>query len=270
MPRRRAASTSPPALAGTIAGVADPQTALIVQAGVKLVALALVVGIPIPARRARGDIGPLTGAVAEGVRHVVSTRPLLAITAVGAIALGGRGLLTVGFPLFAAEQLGKSTDFGAYLWTAYAAGSIAAIAATTRSARGRTPERIAIVATAAGGAIMLLWPLSSSAVLVLALVAIAGAAYGPGLAATLAIRQAWTPAHLRGQVFATAASLKPGCFALGSAASGPLVVAIGAAGTLALAAGAQLIAAGAGVLMLAGRLPRAPHRGHESRAPLGD
>jgi hypothetical protein len=56
----------------------------------------------------------------------------------------------------------------------------------------------------------------------LGLAVLAGAADGPILAATLAIRQRTVPADRYAQTAATAASLKTGAYALGAAAAGLL------------------------------------------------
>ena len=62
---------------------------------------------------------------------------------------------------------------------------------------------------------MLLWPIQTSLPVMLVVVALAGVADGPGLAATFATRQRYVPADLLGQVFTTAAGLKVGSFSLG-------------------------------------------------------
>ena len=58
--------------------------------------------------------------------------------------------------------------------------------------------------------------------LTLAAVALGGTGEGPQLTALLAVRHRETPAHLRGQVYTTAASLKIGGLAAGAALAGPL------------------------------------------------
>ena len=71
----------------------------------------------------------------------------------------------------------------------------------------------------------------------IALVALAGAMEGPVLASTLAVRAAHSPADMQTQVVTTAASLKFGGFALGSAVAGVVVASYGVrVGLLALAA----------------------------------
>ena len=71
-----------------------------------------------------------------------------------------------------------------------------------------------------------------------------GAGEGPQLTALLAVRHRETPAHLRGQVYTTAASLKVGGMAAGAALAGPLA-GWSVTGCLLIAAGIELAAAAA-------------------------
>ena len=80
--------------------------------------------------------------------------------------------------------------------------------------------------------------------LILAAVALGGAGEGPQLTALLAVRHRETPAHLRGQVYTTAASLKIAGLAAGAALAGPLA-GWSVAGCLLIAAGIELGAAAA-------------------------
>ena len=111
---------------------------------------------------------------------------------------------------------------------------------------------------------MLLWPLASSPAVALVLIAAGGFVYGPGLVATFSVRQEEAPAELQSQVFMTGAGLKTASFAIGAAVSGALVVELGAAETIVLAACLHLLAAAGGALTRApaaqapARTPRAP------------
>jgi uncharacterized membrane protein YgcG len=78
-------------------------------------------------------------------------------------------------------------------------------------------------------------------------VALGGAGEGPQLTALLAVRHRETPAHLRGQVYSTAASLKIAGLAAGAALAGPLA-GWSVTGCLLIAAGTQLVAAAAYLL----------------------
>ena len=113
-----------PALAGTISAVAGPGR-LAARRG------------RADARRDRADRAhprdgrprarrrptrPLREIVRDGLRHVAATPPLRAVTAAGALNLGGLGLLTVAFPFFAVDDLGAHRSVAGYLWAAFACG----------------------------------------------------------------------------------------------------------------------------------------------------
>jgi MFS family permease len=166
------------------------------------------------------------------------------------LGLAGLGLLTVGFPLFAVDHLGAERSAAGYLWAAFAIGSMLGALTLVRLQHRWPPERIVIGAIACFGALMMLWPLQTALPAMLVVVACAGFADGPGLAATFATRQRYVPPELLGQVFTTAAGLKVGSFALGSALAGPVVLAAGSDGALVIAACVQFAAAGGAVVLM--------------------
>jgi MFS family permease len=244
-----------PALAGTIAALASPAASLAVEAALSLVALGLLLAIPGLDRRVRGEAAGRTlgEVVRSGLRQLVAVPPLRGVTAAGAIGLCGLGLLTVAFPFFCVEHLGAERSAAGYLWAAFAIGSTIGALGLVRIQRRFEPEAIVLGALAGFGALMLLWPLADSLPAMLALVALAGVADGPGLAATFAVRQQRVPQTLHGQVFTTAAGLKIGAFSLGAALAGPVVVGIGSGGALVAAACMQFAAVAAGFSLM--RLP---------------
>jgi predicted MFS family arabinose efflux permease len=237
-----------PALAGTISAVADPAASLIVEATLTLGAIALIARVPMdtPPSHTRESLVEIAKA---GLRHVAATPPLRAVTAAGALNLGGLGLLTVAFPFFALHDLGAERSVAGYLWAAFAFGSAIGALSLVRLHTRFPPERVVLVAIAGLGTMMLLWPLASSVPVALALIAISGVVDGPNLAATFGARQRWTPPDLLGQIFTTAASLKVGAFSVGAAFAGPAVLALGARGTLLVAAAAQFAAVAAGIAL---------------------
>jgi MFS family permease len=239
-----------PALAGTLAGVFSPETALLTEAALSLVALALLLAVPglnTAGRAARTTLPALLGVAREGLRQLIDVPALRGVTAAGSISVAGIGILPVAFPLFCVEQLGEPRNATGYLWAAFAVGSTLGALSLVSLQRRLAPDRIVFVAIAVFGGLVLLWPLAGSLAAMLALVALAGLADGPGLAATFAVRQRLVPRRLHGQVFTTAAGLKVGSFALGAAAAGPLVEAVGPSGALAACALAQLVASAVGV-----------------------
>lgn len=246
-----------PALAGGLITVAGPLAAVLAQLALKLVALALTVSVresaPLPSRPA-ASIRRVAG---EGLRLLVASRPLAATTAAGSIALVGRGLLALAFPFFAIEELGEPSGFSGWLWAAFAIGSLLGGLGPLGIHAHRPPHEIVVWAAGAAGVVMLTWPLAASPAVALALIAAGGFAYGPGLVATFSVRQGEAPANLQSQVFMTGAGLKTASFAIGAAVSGPLVVEVGAAETLLVAAALHLVAGATGAAV-ARSLARSP------------
>jgi hypothetical protein len=111
---------------------------------------------------------------------------------------------------------------------------------------------------------MLTWPLAGSLPVLMLLIAVAGLADGPALAAQFAVRQQVVPPSLYGQVFTTAAGLKVGSFAMGAALAGPVATGLGSAEAMLVAAGAQLTAAVVGVTLM-----RMPARALPQASPGG-
>lgn len=239
-----------PALAGTIAALAGPAVALITEAALSLAALALIVALP----RIDGVTGPegrsLGEVVRAGLRRILEVPALRGITAAGALGMAGLGFLSVAFPLFAADHLGEPRSAAGYLWAAFALGSMAGALLGVRAQTRWPPERVVLAGLTGTGTVMLLWPLMSSLPAMLVVVAVAGLADGPALAATFATRQRYVPVELYGQVFTTAAGLKVGSFAFGAGLAGPAVTELGSAGALLLAAGMQFAAVAAGLALM--------------------
>ena len=100
--------------------------------------------------------------------------------------MGGLGLLTVAFPLFAVEHLGVERSAAGYMWAAFAVGSTLGALSLVRIQRRFPPERIVLTGYAVFGLLMLSWPLAGSLPVFLALVALAALVDGPALAAQFA------------------------------------------------------------------------------------
>ena len=253
-----------PALAGTLSAVVGPEAPLLVEAGLALAALALIVRIPgLDAPPERTEERTLWSIAADGLRQIALVPQLRGVTAAAAIGLGGLGLLTVAFPLFAVEHLGVETSAAGYMWAAFAVGSTLGALSLVRIQRRFPPERIVLTGYAIFGLLMLSWPLAGSLALFLALVSLAALVDGPALAAQFAVRQQNVPPSLYGQVFTTAVGLKVGSFALGAALAGAVVTGLGSAEALVIAATLQMVAAVVGVALM--RLPGRPARDAAAR-----
>jgi Major Facilitator Superfamily len=227
-----------PALAAVVALSAGPLAAVAVQIAVKLGALALIAGVHEPARP---PAPPEAGSVRLGLRAIARSPALLGVTVGSALALVGRGMLVLAFPLMASQLLGQSEDVSGFLWAAFAVGSILGSLALLPPLHRHPPELVALGALGAGGLVMLTWSLPAALPLALAVVAAGGLLLGPGLGAQIGARQQLAPDELQGQVFMTAASLKVGSYAIGSAVAGGLA-----------SAGAEPVLLGAAAFHLAG------------------
>jgi predicted MFS family arabinose efflux permease len=248
-----------PALAGTLSAVVGPEAPLIVEAALALAALALIVRIPgLDSPPERADERTLWSIAADGLRQIALVPQLRGVTAAAAIGLGGLGLLTVAFPLFAVEHLGVERSAAGYMWAAFAVGSTLGALSLVRIQRSFPPERIVLTGYAIFGLLMLSWPLAGSLPIFLALVSLAALVDGPALAAQFAVRQQYVPSSLYGQVFTTAVGLKVGSFALGAALGGVVATGLGSAEALVMAASLQIVAAVVGVTLI--RLPGRPAR----------
>ena len=197
-----------------------------------------------------GDRVNLRRQMAAGFAVIVARRPLLRATVTSVVSYAGIGMLLVCCPLLGAQRLGGAAR-GALLISATAVASLTANAILARRPgppRRRRPGRPrpdtrVLVSTLVIGASMAAAALAPGW-LTLAAVALSGAGEGPQLTALLAVRHRETPAHLRGQVYTTAASLKIAGLAAGAALAGPLA-GWSVTGCLLIAAGTELCAAAA-------------------------
>ena len=249
------ASVVGPLLAAVLAGVEGAALAVLVQSALKLVAMAITVTASDtrPSPPAGRPLPSISATVAAGFRHFSNAGPLAAVTVSGALVMAGRGLFTVAFPFFAVESLGRGQDFAGFLWGAFAAGSAVGAIALTPWSRRWPSQWVAVSGAALAGLALLPVPAFDSPAGPLVLLGLAGALYGPSLAATFDVRRRFTPWPFLGQVFTTAASVKNGSFAIGAAFSGALVSGIGAADAILVAAGLHLAASGVGAVLLESR-----------------
>ena len=239
------AAIAGPAVAGVVAATAGPAGAVLAEAALAGLALPAIARMPRVAPPAGDHPAPLATAIRQGLAHLAHTPVLRGVTVATAVGMGGTGLLTLALP-FWAERLGTGRAGAGYLWAALEAGAIAGALAAARPTAAWPPQRVVLAGLGLFGLVLAAWPLASSFPAALALVALAGLAEGPAFAATFATRQRWSPPSLRGQIFTTAASLKLGAFAVGSALAGPVLYRADVAGTLVAVGTIQLLAVALG------------------------
>src|SRR4051794_10503486 len=216
-----------PALAGIISGVAGPETAIVVEVALTLVALVLILRIPDLNRGAATEIVPLRKMVADGTRHIVHDRILRIVTSLGVLNNIGWGVLMIVFPLWAASDLGSSHSASGAIWAAFATGSLVGALALSRYQARLPQEWVQFVAVTVMGLGMLTWVFADSLAVAVVLVLATAVIEGPAMAAVFSVRQIRTPMSMQAQVQGTLGSVSVGAFAVGSAIGGPLVVAYG-------------------------------------------
>lgn len=231
-----------PALAGAVAGAAGASWAIVATAAVSLLAVGVIAQVPIvPVTDSARRFLP---ALRAGLALLWRVRPLRAVTVATTVGQLWFGLIVVAFPLLA-HELGHPRAAGGLLFSVFAVGALVGSLCYARVA-ARVPEEptamvgFCLFAAALAG-------VGAAPTLTVALVAafVAGLFDGPLLAATLNLRQRFAPAWLRTQVFTTAASLKIGAFAVGSALAGPMAAWVGARGMLWTIAAGQVVAVAA-------------------------
>lgn len=246
-----AASLAGPAMASAGAAWLGPRAAMVACAGLIAVATPVAWSLrhgtpcdPEPAARAgttgsRGRV-PLSRQLGAGFATILTLPALRQATATSVVSYVGVGMFIVCCPVIGAQRLGGASH-GALLLSAMAAASLAANSILARKPPRGDPGRVVGIST-----LVLLVAMATAALapgwLTAGAAAIGGAGEGPQLTALLAVRHQQAPAALRGQVFTTAASLKIGGLAAGTALAGPLATR-SLTGCLLLAAGAELCAA---------------------------
>ena len=216
------AGVAGPALAGLLVALTTPATAMAVTCGLVLVALLALLPLRDAADETDQPDQSLLEAVQDGARHLWRSRPLRFVTIATTVQMAGYGATPVAYPLLA-QALGVSAATGGLLFSTGALGALTGSLLT--AARGSRQDPAATVALGLGGLCLLFLGLAAAPTLPVAigLTVLAGLCGGPVLAATLTVRSMHSPDHLRRQVLVTAASLKGGGFALGSALAGLVI-----------------------------------------------
>jgi MFS family permease len=239
-----------PSLAGALAGWVSPEAAVVVAAALSCVALAAVLRVPMPPPLSAASI-PLTRAVWEGLQLLARVPRLRAVTVLTTLSFGGIGAFPVVFPSLAKAVGAREAASGA-LFSAFAVGALAGSLAVSARTPKTGPLRSALLGVSGLALVFAALAAAPSMTAALVLVALAGACEGPVVAATLTIREQLSPAAMRTQVVTTAASIKFGAYALGSAVAGHVVATHGARAGVWFLAASQLAGVLLGLIALRG------------------
>lgn len=235
-----------PALAGALAAGAGADVAVAVTAALSGIALLAVLRVPMPAPAAGARTG-LVRLVGTGLRLLATVPPLRSVTVATTVSFTGMGALPVVFPLLAVE-VGHPAAAGGALFSAFALGALGGSLLVASRVPRTGPMRLAFGGIAGLAIAFTAVAFAPTLPIAIGLVIVAGALEGPVLASTLAVRSAHTPPEMQTQVVTTAASLKFGGFAVGSAVTGQVVAAHGVRVGLLALAGMQVVGLALGLI----------------------
>jgi MFS family permease len=188
-----------PALAGGLASAVGAQTVVELQAAMTAAVAALIAINPVFETRPVQQAKDVMQALRDGTRALVSHRLLRGLGVASMLAAFSWGLMTIAFPLYAAQRLHAGAHAGGYLWAAVAIGSIIG----TFALAGTPSVRRVGLSYGVLGLSALLWPLAHRLGAGFLLVVFTGFLEGPAYSGTIALRQRHTPPAVRSQVMTT-------------------------------------------------------------------
>ncbi|MHC8495802.1 MAG: MFS transporter [Actinomycetes bacterium] len=216
-----------PALVGVafIVDASVPGAASVeVVLGLYLVTALLLPLVPIPPRSAThtGPVIPFGRTLAQ-MRVMWSSLSLRRNTFIGTISFGAFGFIVIGSPLLG-EDLAGDAGFGALLLAMIAGGALVGTIWLARAPIVRVgPGTIAIFTTLLLAVVLLGIAAAPTMTVAFVLALVFGFVQAPQLTGVFQVRDRESPQQARSLVFATAASLRTGAFAIGSLTAGALV-----------------------------------------------
>jgi MFS family permease len=208
-----------PALAGALAGAIGPATAVEVQAAITVLVAVLVALNPAFEARSEDRATGVRAAMRDGLGALARHRILRSAGLASLLAAVGWGLMSVGFPVYAARTLHAGAHGSGYLWAAVATGSILG----TFVLRGVPSSRRIGLSYGILGLSALAWPFAHLLTLGIVLVGLTGFLEGPAYSGTIALRQRHAPPAVRGQVITTLTGANMVGLAAGAAIGGAVV-----------------------------------------------
>jgi predicted MFS family arabinose efflux permease len=206
---------------------------------------------------------PIDSRAAESGFRLLRRPDLLSLTLVTWVFFFLYGPVEVALPVYVAVDLqGPSELLGAY-WTTFGVGALAANL-ITGTIRGRNMRRITLLIVAGWGACLLPFAFAPIPVTLVAF-ALGGVIYGPFIPLTYALFQSSTTAANLPSVLAARSAVVMISTPLGTAIGGPLVGALGAAGTLGVSGLTTLVLAAAAGVLWTGKPSDGEATGQESR-----
>jgi MFS family permease len=218
------------ALSYNVGGVAGPGLAAIavsvgaagagafILAGASVIGAIAVLGVRM-VPRPRAEHGALAAIVA-GSRHLLTHRPLAAVTLSGTLAQLGAGALPICAVALELQRSG-TPERGAWIVTAFAIGSlVGSLIATGRPTRRWRTETVMLTGFAGTGLLTIVAAADLGLPWTIAAIALSGVCTGPSTAAMLLLRKQQSPTIVRSQVFTVGSGLRTTAAAVGAAIAG--------------------------------------------------
>lgn len=250
------AGVAGPSLAGVLAAALSPDVAVIASAGLSVVALVAVLRVPMPLPN-EVHAERLLRSVRAGLAHLARTPALRSVTVATTLSFMGMGAFPVVFPALAVDVGARPAASGA-LFSGFAVGALLGSLTVAARAPRMGPLRLSLLGITGLTVVFAALTAAPTLAVALVLVVVAGAFEGPVLSSTLTVRELHSPAAMRTQVVTTAASIKFGAYALGSAVAGHVVAASGGRAGVVVVAACQAAGVVVGAVALGG--PAMRHR----------
>jgi predicted MFS family arabinose efflux permease len=250
------AGVAGPSLAGVLAAALSPDVAVIASAVLSVVALGAVLRVPMPLPTGAHAEG-LLRSVRAGLAHLARTPALRSVTVATTLSFMGMGAFPVVFPALAVDVGARPAASGA-LFSGFAVGALVGSLVMAARAPRMGPLRLSLLGITGLTGVFAALTAAPTLAVALGLVVVAGAFEGPVLSSTLTVRELHSPAAMRTQVVTTAASIKFGAYALGSAVAGHVVARSGGRAGIVVVAVCQAAGVVAGGVSLG--LPALRHR----------
>ncbi|MEO7722433.1 MAG: MFS transporter [Pseudolysinimonas sp.] len=211
-------SVAGPGLAAVVASLGAAGVGALILSGTSLLGALAVFAVamtprPAPEHGARS-------AIRAGTRHLLTHRPLAAVTLSGTVAQLGAGALPICAVALELQRSGMA-ERGAWIVTAFAIGALAgSLIATSRPPRRWRTETVMLVGFAGTGLLTIAAVVDLGLPWTIVAIAMAGLCTGPSTAAMLLLRKQQSPAAVRSQVFTVGSGLRTTAAAAGAGVAG--------------------------------------------------
>lgn len=207
-----------PGLAAIVVSIGAAAAGAFILAGASVLGSIAVFGVRM-VPRPRQEHGALAAIVA-GTSHLLTHRPLAAVTLSGTLAQLGAGALPICAVALELQRSG-TPERGAWIVTAFAIGSlVGSLIATGRPPRRWRTETVMLVGFAGTGLLTIVAAADLGLPWTIAGIALSGLCTGPSTAAMLLLRKQQSPASVRSQVFTVGSGLRTTAAAVGAAIAG--------------------------------------------------